>query len=264
MPRSGCVNSLRQLRNILRGLKPAIDAGSAARLETVPFQNGIYETSTRIILAALVFCLLALPFSARAADRVPSPAGDAANYPAVDIHSTEQVAIAADPYDSKDKTGIFRIDYLEYGFLPIRIIITNNSNHAISLADARIDFVDAAGDRIPTSEVDDVERRVDRIKRPDGGYKLPGPLSHIGSKPGKKSRAIQEDFQAFEYSFVEVDPHTTRSGFFFYDVKGLDHPLRGAKLLLTNLRNANGKDLFYFEIPFDKYLAAEAGPRADN
>jgi hypothetical protein len=213
---------------------------------------------------ALAVCLFVLSAPARAEDHKAPPAGDAANYPAVDVHSQEQVAIAADPYDTKGKIDIFRLNYLAYGFLPIRIIITNNSDHTISLADAHIDFISAAGDKIPTSEIADVERRVDRIKRPDGGYRLPPPLSHVGSKPAKESKDIQEDFQTFEYSFVAVDPHTTRSGFLFYDVSGLANPLQGAKLSLTTLRDANGKELFYFEIPFNKYLAAEAGPRAEN
>jgi hypothetical protein len=59
---------------------------------------------------------------------------------------------------------------------------------------------------------------------------------------------------------VVVEPHTTRAGFLFYDVSDLDHPLRGAKLhLRTRLRNADGKELFYFEIPFDKYLKSKSG-----
>lgn len=214
--------------------------------------------------AALAFSLSALSFCAAAADHVAPPAGDAANYPAVDVHAAEQVAIAADPYDSKGKADIFRINYLNYGFLPVRVIITNNSNHPISLADARIDFISAAGDKIQTSEAEDIERRVDRIKRPDSEPRLPFPLSHVGSKPGAKSKEIQDDFQAFEYSYVVVDPHTTRSGFLFYDVSGLTNPLAGAKLSLTTLRDASGKELFYFEIPFDKYLSARAGPRAEN
>ena len=49
-------------------------------------------------------------------------------------------------------------------------------------------------------------------------------------------------------------PHTTRAGFLFYDVEGLANPLAGGKLNLRMLRNADGKELFYFEIPFDKYL----------
>jgi hypothetical protein len=39
-------------------------------------------------------------------------------------------------------------------------------------------------------------------------------------------------------------------------VEGLANPLAGAKLNLRMLRSADGKELFYFEIPFDKYLTS--------
>jgi hypothetical protein len=202
-----------------------------------------------LVLASLLHC------RAGAADHAAPPAGDAANYPAVDIHPEERVAIAADPYNTSEKIAIFRVNYLKYGFLPIRIIVTNNSDRPISLEDARINFITAAGDKIPTSEIPDVERRVDRVKRPDGGYKLPGPLPRIGNKSGKESRNIEDDFHSFEYSSIAVGPHSTQSGFLFYDVQDVDRPLAGAKLSLTMLRDASGKELFYFEIPFNKYLA---------
>jgi len=38
----------------------------------------------------------------------------------------------------------------------------------------------------------------------------------------------------------------------------LDNPLQGAKLHLHKLRNADGNELFYFEIPFDKYLKSKS------
>jgi len=68
---------------------------------------------------------------------------------------------------------------------------------------------------------------------------------------------IEQDFSEFEYSAIAVEPHSTRAGFLFYDMEGLGgNPLRGAKLILRQLRDADGKELFYFEIPFDKYLDA--------
>jgi hypothetical protein len=213
------------------------------------------------VAVSLAVCLLTSPLllsRARAEDHVAPPAGDATSYPAVDVHAEEHVAIAADPYNTSSKIAIFRVDYLKYGFLPIRIIVTNNSDHPISLADARINFITAAGDKIPTSEIPDVERRVDQIKRPDSGYKLPGPLPRIGNKSAKKSKDVEDDFHSFEYSAVAIDPHTTRAGFLFYDLQGIANPLVGAKLSLTTLRDANGKELFFFEIPFDKYLARYA------
>ena len=100
-------------------------------------------------------------------------------------------------------------------------------------------------------------------KRPDGGYKLPGPLPRIGNKSSTKNKDVDADFHTFEYSAVAVEAHTTRAGFLFYDVQGLANPLVGAKLNLRVLRNAEGKELFYFEIPFDKYLATQ-GATAGN
>ncbi len=195
------------------------------------------------------------PDRASAADHIARPAGDAANYPAVDIHAAEHVAIAADPYNTRSKISLFRVDYLKYGFMPIRIIVTNNGDKPISLADARINFITAAGDKIPTSEAPDVERRINKVKRPDNGYKLPGPLPRIGNKSASQSKDIEADFKSFEYSAATVEPHTTQSGFLFYDLEDIANPLVGGKLNLNTLRNADGKELFYFEIPFNKYLA---------
>ena len=55
-----------------------------------------------------------------------------------------------------------------------------------------------------------------------------------------------------------VEPHATRAGFLFYDVSQLDSPLKGAKLHIVKLRDADGNELFYFEIPFDKYLRSKS------
>ena len=169
------------------------------------------------VIAALL-CPLLL-FRAHAADHAPPPAGVATSYPAFDLHPAEQVAIAAEPYNTQEKASIFRFKYLQYGFMPIRIIVTNNGDKPISLIDARINFITAAGDKIPAAEPEEVERRIG-VKRPDGGYKLPGPLPRIGNKSGTKNKDVEDDFHTFEYSAVAVEPHTTRAGFLFYDVEG--------------------------------------------
>jgi hypothetical protein len=204
-------------------------------------------------LIAALFCCPLFVRGVRAADHEPPPAEAATSYPAFDLHANDKVAIAAVPYNTPEKGSFFRIKYLQYGFMPIRIIVTNNGDRPISLIDARINFITAAGDKIPAAEPEDVQRRLGGIKRPDGGYKLPGPLPRIGNKSGNKNKDVDQDFQAFEYSAVAVEGHTTRAGFLFYDVEGLTNPLVGAKLNLRMLRNADGKELFYFEIPLDKH-----------
>jgi len=198
---------------------------------------------------------LALP--ALAIDHTPPPVQPAQSFAAVETHDDEQVSIAAEPYDTKEKASLFRVDYLSHGVMPIRLIVSNNSSHAINLREARILFVTSAGERIQAAEPEDVERLMTRKERTGGKIPMPSPIPAIKLKPKASNKEIEKDFDTFEYQAVVVGPHTTRAGFLFYDISGLDHPLLGAKLLLRQLRTAAGDELFYFEIPFGKYLKSK-------
>jgi len=204
------------------------------------------------------FCLLLLAIIPAfcPAETDPPPVKDATAYPAVDFHSKEQVAIAAVPFDTAEKCKIFQVDYLKYRFLPIRIIVTNTGDRPVSLRDARIFFISAEGDRVPAADPEDVERRVK--PRDSRGRDIPvGPIK-VHTKGSASDEKIEADFDHFEYAALAVEPHTTRAGFLFYDMQGLgDTPLHGGKLVLRELRDADGNELFYFEIPFDKYLQAQ-------
>lgn len=210
----------------------------------------------RVLVLSCLIIVIAATGKVLASDHSAPVAGIATSYPAVDVHDEEKVAIAADPYDTPEKIAIFRVDYLKYGFMPIRIIVSNNGDKPISLKDARIHFITATGDKIPAAEAEDVERRTTTASNAGKTIPLPAPLPPIHRKPGSKDKQIEEDFASFEYSALAVEAHTTRAGFLFYDIRGLDEPLKGARLYLRMLHSADGKDLFYFEIPFDKYLAA--------
>jgi hypothetical protein len=213
--------------------------------------------SGRVLRRAALLAALALSAVARPtpAEQPPPPARDASTYPAFDAHSSDHLTIAADPYDTAEKEKTFRVDYLKYNILPIRIIITNSGDRPVSLDQVRIHLMPAIGDRVQASEPEDVERRVSTKDRV--GSRIPiGPISiHRG---GKDSDAkIEQDFHEYEYSALAVEPHTTRAGFLFYDVTGLgQQPLKGAKLVIRRVQDADGRELFFFEIPFDKYLAA--------
>ena len=207
-------------------------------------------------LTALLALLMAEP--APASDHAPPPVQPATSFAAVEVHDQEKVAIAAEPYDTKQKESIFRVDYLAHGVMPVRLIVTNNGSRPISLRDARILFQTAGGDRIQAAEVEDVLRLMTRRDREGGKVPLPGPLPPIKLKAKGSVKEIQQDFDNFEYGALVVEPHTTRAGFLFYDVSQLDHPLKGAKLHLHKVRDADGNELFYFEIPFDKYLQSKS------
>jgi len=205
----------------------------------------------------LLFFGLALP--ALANDHTPPIVQPATSFADVEVHPDEKVAIAAEPYDTKEKESIFRIDYLSHGIMPVRLIVTNQGDKPISLRDARILFQTAAGDRIQTAEPEDVERLMTRKEREGSSIPLPGPLPKIKMKPKASNKDVEQDFDTFEYGALVVEPHSTQAGFLFYDVSQLSHPLRGAKLHLHALRNADGGELFFFEIPFDKYLKSKSG-----
>jgi hypothetical protein len=206
----------------------------------------------------LPLLVIALSLTAGASDHNAPPVQPATTYPAVEVHDDEHVAIAVEPYDTREKESIFRIDYLAHGIMPVRLIVTNEGDRPINLRDARILYYTSGGDRIQAAEPEDVERVMSRTEREGKRIPMPGPFPSIKTKPKASNKDIEQDFDQFEYQALVVEPHTTRAGFLFYDVSQLDHPLQGAKLHVRELRNADGKELFYFEIPFDTYLKSKS------
>ena len=207
--------------------------------------------------AAIAFSCAATSF---AASHTPPAAGSATDYAATDSHPGENVVIAAEPFDTPDKAKFLRVDYLKYGFLPIRVIITNNGDQAINLTDARIQFLTPDGDRIPAALPEEVERVIDKPSNPAApGLKLPFPSPTIHGRSTDKQKQIEDDFNMLGFQAMAVEPHTTQAGFLFYDVNGLDKPvLKDAELYVKQLHGSGGKELFDFTIPFNKYLNAPA------
>ena len=199
---------------------------------------------------ALALSVVATPLFA-SSHKIPPPK-DAATYACHDAHKAEQVTIAAEPYDTPEEGKLFRVHYVENKFLPIYLVVTNDGDQPISLDQARIDLISAHGDRIPAAVPEDVERRLTHIHGPGRPIPMPAPLPPLRRKPKSPDKKIVQDFDDFEYSAATVPPHSTRAGFFFYDVQGLGDHLKGAHLTLRDLRDGNGKELFYFDISFDK------------
>jgi hypothetical protein len=193
-----------------------------------------------------------------AADHTPPPVQPATDFAAFETHADEKLTIAAEPYDTREKGILFRVDYIDHGVMPVRLIVTNNGDKPISLRDARILFITSLGDRIQAADPEDVERLMTRKEREGGKIPLPGPLPSIKLKPKASNKEIEQDFDTFEFQALVIEPHTTRAGFLFYDVSGLGHPLQDALLNLHTIKNSEGKELFYFEIPFNKYLKTKS------
>src|ERR1039458_3406159 len=216
------------------------------------------QSCTMRVLRGIPLLVACLALPALASDHTPPPVQPATTFADVEVHDNEKGAIAAEPYDTKEKESIFKVDYLSHGVMPVRLIVTNNGDRPISLRDARILFQAAGGDRLQAAEPEDVERLMTRKEREGRKIPMPGPIPSIKLKPKASNKDIEEDFNTYEYGALVVEAHTTRAGFLFYDVSQLDKPLKGAKLHLHKLRNADGNELFYFEIPFDKYLQSKS------
>jgi hypothetical protein len=207
--------------------------------------------SRPILLAATLLCLAPL---AHAADKTPPPAKPAAQYAAFDAHPTEHVTVAADPCDDPKLCSFFRLPYIQHGLLPVRVVFTNDSDRALSLEDARIQFISANNDKIPAATEDDLNRRLFTIRSAEG-TKIPLIPITIHHPVDKK---ITQDDNDFGFKSTIVEPHSTLAGYLFYDIKDLDDPaLVHAELYVKMVHTLDGKqELFAFSIPFDKWLTA--------
>ena len=213
------------------------------------------RSRTRAVAWLLAASMLTTPLYA--VNHTPPAVQPATDFPAVEVHTDEHLAIAVEPYDTKEKAELFRVDYLAHGVMPVRLIVTNNGDHPISLRDARILFVTKEGDRIQAAEPEEVERLMTLKEKEGTKIPIAGPIS-IHRKPKASNKDIEADFDTFEFSSLVIEPHTTHAGFLFYDVSGLTHPLQGALMNLHTIKDANGKELFFFEIPFEKYLKSKS------
>jgi len=216
-----------------------------------------YRFRTISILLVTTFCIFAA--TTQAADKKAPPAKPANQYAAFETHANEKVTVAADPCDDPKDCDFFRLPYIQHGFVAIRVIFTNDSDTPLSLADARIQFISINNDKIPAATDDDLQRRLFSTKGTAGRkVPMPMPLPPITLHDKPVDKAITKDDNDFGFNGTTVDPHSTLAGYLFYDVRQLpDQPLKGAELYVKMVHTLDGKkQLFDFNIPFDKWLAA--------
>jgi hypothetical protein len=211
-------------------------------------------------LRLLVPFALALPLAVHADKprKVPPPL-PAAQYPAHDTR--EQITIAADPGDTKDTAPKTRLDYLAHGFVPIRIIVTNDSSQPLSLDDARILLVPANSAAENAASQDELERGTSSVKREGNKIPLPGPLPPITQHAKPVDNQIVADDNDFGFKSSTIAPHSTSAGWLYYDVRDLDRtPLKGAAIEVRKVRwAATNKPLDTFEIPLQPTTAQAQG-----
>ena len=202
----------------------------------------------------VLLCLLSS--AALAADKKAPPAKPAAEYAANDTHPNEHVTIAAEPCDDPKQCSFFRLAYIEHGLLPVRVVITNDSDRALALDEARMQFISANNDKLPAATEDDINRRIFTLKSTQPIHIPMVPMIPIKRTPIDKK--VTEDDNDFGFQGTVVNAHSTLAGYLFYDIKDLDDPaLKHAELYVKMIHTLDGKqELFAFTVPFDKWLAA--------
>lgn len=212
-----------------------------------------FLTAVRGLVGFLLFSIVC--FAAK--HFVMPSAQPARSYPAHDEHPNEGVTVGLDPYDMADKASIFSVHYSDIGFLPIFVVVTNDSDQPISLAGSKAELVTHDHSKIPPATDDDIYRR---ISRPITGVSA-NPLPWPKKTKGTVSKEAQEEVQNSQFAARAVEPHSTQSGFMFFDVSGIDTPLAGARFYLTGVHDAKGNELMYFEVPLEKYLSTPEKPQ---
>jgi len=179
---------------------------------------------------------------------VPPRAENANTYPAKDAHPNEKVTAAVEPYNTAPKDQIFITPYNQEGILPVFLIISNDGDRPIALTSMQVELVTAGRAKLLSLSTDDIFRRVAHISGDTNPQPRLGPLTLSGNKNKKAQKQYSEILNA-RFAAEGVEPHTTKSGFVFFDVAGVSQPVDGAHIYLTGITDSAGNELLYFDIP---------------
>jgi hypothetical protein len=210
-------------------------------------------------------CLTATTLAVMASLAAPAYAGKkapevkpASQYAAYEAHDADKVTIAIDPCTDPKDCDFFRLPYVRHSLIPVRVIITNDSDSTLDLSDVRMQFISSEHDKLPAADLEDINRRLFSTKQAKGTRLpiIPIPIHHA-----PVDKKIVEDDKDFGFQSMTVAPKSTMAGYLFYDVKDVEDdstisPLRDAEIYIKMIHIKGGKELFAFSIPFNKWLNA--------
>ena len=204
----------------------------------------------RVLFVSCVIVTFTASLPAKSKDFVKPAAQPAKTYTCHDDHASDKVAIAADPYDTSEKSKVFTINFREHDFLPVFFIVTNDSDQPIAISNMQIKLTTANRDKLTPAEPEDIFRRLTN-PHANTAPPLPLPIPHKDVK-GAVSNKQRDEIESARFAARAVEPHTTQSGFLFFDVEDIDAPLAGARIYVSGVDDAKGNELMYFEIPMGK------------
>ena len=215
-----------------------------------------------LALLSLILLVVGLSLAVFAGDYKPPDLPQvfhAKTYPIHESHDNERVAIALDPYFEADKADLLHVPYRKHDLLPVRFIITNDSNEPVSLRDLKIQFITAHNEKQEPATTDDIQRRLANQPRTQTTTP-PVPLPLPRKSRGRISSGTQDEIEYLQFKARAVEAHGTQSGFLFFDTSGMSDPLSGSHIYISGIRNGDGQELFYFDLPLKKSPANQDMP----
>jgi hypothetical protein len=207
------------------------------------------QSAPRPLFSCIVIAcyIAAFTLTLAAKDFIKPTARPAKTYPAHDDHADEKVAIAADPYDIPEKAKLFSVNFSEHGFLPIFFIVSNDGDQPISIANMGVKLITANHSKLTPASSEDIYRRLSNPQAATRPSPIPIPRKNVKGAITQKER---DEIETSQFAAKAVEPHTTQSGFLFFDVG--DISLSGALIDITGVNDAKGSELMYFEIQLGK------------
>jgi hypothetical protein len=204
------------------------------------------------------------PALAKDKPRTAPPVKPAGEYVMHETHAKENVTIAAIPCDGVTECPFFRLPYVSHGFLPIRVVVTNDRDEPLALDDVRIQFIPTGGNVEAAATDEDLNRRLFSRKQ---AMPTRLPIIPISIHHEPIDKKITNDDADFGFESLTVPPHSTRAGYVFYDTQEIDEPvMQDAELYIKQIHynDAHGAkhELFAFTLPFDAWLKSQ--PQASN
>ncbi len=184
---------------------------------------------------------------------------NASTYPSKDAHPTENVTAAIDLYNKPPKSDIFITPYAQEELLPVYLVITNDGDQPIALTNLRAELVTSGRSKLESLSTDDVFRRVGHISASSTSPGRVGPLPLPGGNKNKKTQKEYQEILAANFAAEAVEPHTTKAGFLFFDVRSVKQPVQGSHIYLTGISDVKGHELMYFDIPVIPSNGADNG-----
>jgi len=175
-------------------------------------------------------------------------AENANSYALKDAHPKEKVTAAIELYNTSPKDQIFVAPYNQEGIMPVFLVISNDGNQPVSIKNMQAELVTTSRAKLLALTTDDIFRRVAHIQGSSTPAPRVGPLT-LGGNKNKKAQKEYSEILAARFEAEAVEPHTTKSGFLFFDIEGVKQPVDGAHLYLTGINDAGGSELMYFDIP---------------